>query len=1230
MKKILVILLVQVIGFGLLYAAYDELYRPQYHFSANTGWVGDPDGLVRYDGNYHLFWWSHAMSKDLVYWQELPWGMPSLTSGFDYYSGGMVIDLANVSGLKSGEYPPALAFYTKHENSTGLEGPALSFSNEYINNYTNFVHFDNSNPIAGSLKVGYRDPQVFKDPSSGLWIMIVANNSDAGFKHIEILKSTDLKSWTWIANYSAGSYWYECPDLFQINDENGNPRWVLMYGRDKQTYYQFAVLNPSAASEWDRFHTTSDPQLLDNGWDYYAARIYRDYDGDESRVLSMAWMGNWDYNTEVDNLISWGPGQMALPRQLTVKTINGTERLVQKPVSALQKLRKDSVINEPFEFSQPWGLLPNFQPESNQYELFISFDTNNADNTNVSLNFCFSANPNYNKVILHYIESENRFWLDRRYSDNTAQTGSNFNGTAFASESSALIYPDENGIVSFRVFVDKSSIEVFGNEGETSITSQIFPLEGSIAIEASTDACIARVNSLKGYNLNSIWSTTTKEKQSIYNKVIFDGERVKPHFYSLGGNPPNGTDMGPETWQLTLNDESVVSILEPEFNNPIKKGINTSDKVMRFYRSKDGKSWSGCALGNLLPESSNTWAITLKINKAVAGKVVVKLEGGTNADGNPGSEEVVADYSTPGEWAKLRFGFNNWNFSQGEPTTILIFPHYENTDLSPLTEAIPVYIDDVEIRNDVLLSTDMFRTKASGNWSELGTWKSAMADNASWQWDAGSSEFIPGLNSTNVRVQNGHVLTVNTNASTESIVVEPTGKLTLNEGNTLSVGSLKMESSSDGSASFVDNSVNGLNVINSSDVIQYLNAARSWYVSSPIQNATTNMINPNPSMIASFNESNNNWNLLTDSTSIKTGRGYITNVNSSRDIDFSGILNTGNVSVGLTANNQKFNLVGNPYPSYLNFDLLAEMNSNIYDTFWFRTQNTNGEYLFATYNASSGLVVAPSANTGIYNLIPPMQAFWVRSVNANASVLTFTNQMRAHPVHSDNKLKAPSNGTNSYIRLQVSSDNKIDETLIYFNENASDSFDSFDSEKMFSSSNNPEIWTSVDNSKLVINGLNAIKDSISVPVHIQNINQKYTVKITEKANVPENTEILFTNLTNGQTIDLRNESQFLYEPNTTGLENFSLKLKLPETITNLNSDFKRENVQINIGGQLISLDVNTRENINLKLQNLSAKTIWSKNFPVLPSYLDLEVENGIYILTCMSANNVNTQKLIIK
>jgi sucrose-6-phosphate hydrolase SacC (GH32 family) len=99
-------------------AQYNEKYRPQFHFSPKKGWIGDPDGLVHSNGKYHLFWWGHAVSNDLVHWEELPYPMLGGDRSFSYFSGSVVVDKDNTAGFGANSM---IAAYTMHKPGDSLK-----------------------------------------------------------------------------------------------------------------------------------------------------------------------------------------------------------------------------------------------------------------------------------------------------------------------------------------------------------------------------------------------------------------------------------------------------------------------------------------------------------------------------------------------------------------------------------------------------------------------------------------------------------------------------------------------------------------------------------------------------------------------------------------------------------------------------------------------------------------------------------------------------------------------------------------------------------------------------------------------------------------------------------------------------------------------------------------------------------------------------------------------------
>lgn len=210
---------------------YNEKYRPQFHFSPIKGWVGDPDGTLKYNGEYHLFWWGHATSRDLVYWNEEPYPMKGGDGTFTYYTGSIVVDTLNTSGFGTEDSIAMVAIYTKHHNrnskTPGIEEQAISISKDYRN-----FHYWEGNPVIGSDREHFRDPYVFWDDIYQRWAMVITAPTE---KQIEIYTSSNLKSWEYQSSFGplgAVKEMWEVPELFQIplDDDPNNKKWVMICG----------------------------------------------------------------------------------------------------------------------------------------------------------------------------------------------------------------------------------------------------------------------------------------------------------------------------------------------------------------------------------------------------------------------------------------------------------------------------------------------------------------------------------------------------------------------------------------------------------------------------------------------------------------------------------------------------------------------------------------------------------------------------------------------------------------------------------------------------------------------------------------------------------------------------------------------------------------------------------------------------------------------------------------
>lgn len=467
-------------------AQYNEKYRPQYHFSPLKGWVGDPDGLVFFRNQYHLFWWGHAVSSDLVHWKEMPYPMKGGDGSFHYFSGSVVVDQENTAGFGDSSM---VAVYTMHINDSVPESQALSVSKDGVN-----FHFYKNNPVLDIGSNSFRDPQVFWHQPTGKWVMVAARPHQ---HEVEFYASADLKQWQYLSKFGpAGSYnndW-EVPDLFELTVD-GDPsqkKWVLTIGQGPNRVQYFTGEFDGKAFYADE---RKEPVLwADYGTDFYAARTWRNIDDPASnRTTWMAWMGNWSYAGLVPT--KWGKGFESVPRDISLKTIDGALRLVQTPVPELKILRRDSVT---FSNKTIRGIkkLEAFQPAKNVYEIEASMAIGDAEVCGFNL-----LVGEGRKLVVAYDSKSAKLFVDR--SNCTDYTGdSTFNKHFPARMVAPLKIKD--GLLHLHLLVDQSSIEVFANDGAVAISALTFPSETQTGIDLFSDG-ESQVISFKGWNLASIW-----------------------------------------------------------------------------------------------------------------------------------------------------------------------------------------------------------------------------------------------------------------------------------------------------------------------------------------------------------------------------------------------------------------------------------------------------------------------------------------------------------------------------------------------------------------------------------------------------------------------------------------------------------------------------------------------------------------------------------------------------
>jgi fructan beta-fructosidase len=219
-------------------APYTETFRPQFHYSPAKNWMNDPNGLVFHEGEYHLFYqhnpsgnawgnmsWGHAVSPDLVRWEELPVAIPQDEQEM-VFSGSAVIDERNTSGFGTTENPAMVAVYTRIDKATGIQSQALAYSTDRGRTFTKYA----DNPVLDIGSRDFRDPKVFWYDEGQEWIMAVALSVE---RKVQFYRSDDLKTWEHLSDFgpagATGGLW-ECPDLFPlpVDGDKKKQKWVLL------------------------------------------------------------------------------------------------------------------------------------------------------------------------------------------------------------------------------------------------------------------------------------------------------------------------------------------------------------------------------------------------------------------------------------------------------------------------------------------------------------------------------------------------------------------------------------------------------------------------------------------------------------------------------------------------------------------------------------------------------------------------------------------------------------------------------------------------------------------------------------------------------------------------------------------------------------------------------------------------------------------------------------------
>jgi fructan beta-fructosidase len=499
------ILLPMLVPHSIAQESYDQPWRPQYHFTPPQNFMNDPNGTVFYEGEYHLFYqynpegnvwghmsWGHAVSTDMVRWQNLPVALHEDPGQYMVYSGSAVVDWNNTSGLCKNPDPQdhscLVAIYTAAYKDRQKQH--IAFSNDRGRTWTNY----SGNPVADVDAPDFRDPNVFWYAPQHKWVMVTVLADE---RTLVIFDSPDLKHWNKRSAFGpagdvAGQW--ECPDLIELPIEGtGEKKWVLIINR-----------NPGAPAggtgvryligKFDGANFTSEvpdtPALwADWGKDFYATNTWNDAPSADERVW-IGWFSNWQY-ANVEPTVLWR-GAQSIPRTMNLRRYGDGLRLVQRPIRELESLRREKFRIVNASVAEANQKIRDTRTKGEVYELEAEITAGQGEDIGFRLRKSKDA-----ETLVGFGGRRGEVYVDRIRSGEVAFSKD------FPGRHSATI--EGNRSIKLRVFVDRSSVEVFANDGERVLSDRIYPPPGSDGIELYSQGAGGRIVSLTIWELNSTW-----------------------------------------------------------------------------------------------------------------------------------------------------------------------------------------------------------------------------------------------------------------------------------------------------------------------------------------------------------------------------------------------------------------------------------------------------------------------------------------------------------------------------------------------------------------------------------------------------------------------------------------------------------------------------------------------------------------------------------------------------
>ena len=433
---------------------YGERLRPQFHFSSRRGWNNDPNGLVYYKGEYHLFYqhnpygwkwgnmhWGHAISPDLVHWRELPIAIYPYQFGDWAFSGGALVDWNNSAEFKTGDDDVIIATYT----STG-RGECIAYSNDRGRTFTDYA----GNPV---VKHQGRDPKVIWYEPGGHWAMAVYDEFEDK-QYIAFHTSADLKTWEFQSRLEG---YYECPEIFElpVDGDANNRKWVV-----------YAADGAYAIGSFDgkTFAPESGKHQFNYGNCFYASQTYSDVPAPNARRIQIAWGRVGDPEMPFNQMMNF-------PVELRLRTVEDGVRMFAQPVTELGTLHERSHIYGQTVLSEDANPLSGIAGDL--FDIRVEFEPGDATEVELTVR----------GIPLVYKVQEQQLVCQDKHASLAPRDGS----------------------IRLQLLVDRLSIEIFANEGEVYMPMGMKPAEENRSLSAISRGGNARVRALEVYELRSAW-----------------------------------------------------------------------------------------------------------------------------------------------------------------------------------------------------------------------------------------------------------------------------------------------------------------------------------------------------------------------------------------------------------------------------------------------------------------------------------------------------------------------------------------------------------------------------------------------------------------------------------------------------------------------------------------------------------------------------------------------------